>query len=93
MLDATDDINARMEELKVPILLLHGEDDIVTDPKLSQILHDRCSSADKTITVYPKAWHDMLAGEPEYMKKMVYADIVSWISSRCGGEGDQLVAK
>jgi caffeoylshikimate esterase len=83
LLSATDDINARMEELKVPLLVLHGGDDVVTDPKLSQVLHDRCSSVDKTINIYPKAWHDMLAGEPEYMRNMVYADIVSWMTSRC----------
>lgn len=83
MLAATEDINDRMEELSTPILLLHGGDDVVTDPKLSQVLHDRCSSTDKTINIYPKAWHDMLFGEPEYLKKMIYADITSWLTTRC----------
>jgi len=83
MLNATDDINDRMEELTAPLLLLHGADDVVTDPKLSQVLYDRCSSKDKKINIYPQAWHDMLAGEPEDMRKRVYGDIVAWINDRC----------
>lgn len=82
MLAATEDITARMEELSLPILLLHGGDDVITDPKLSQVLHDRCSSKDKTINIYPKAWHDMLFGEPEYLKKIIYSDIISWLNAR-----------
>ena len=83
MLHATDDINARMEDMKTPLLVLHGADDIVTDPKLSQVLYDRCCSTDKTINIYPDAWHDMLSGEPDPVKNKVYSDIVAWITERC----------
>lgn len=89
LLSATEDINARMEHLRVPVLLLHGGDDRVTDPKLTEVLHKRCSSVDKTLNIYPKAWHDMLAGEPEYMKKIVYADILSWLTTRCASATEE----
>lgn len=82
LLEATEDINTRMEELSVPVLLLHGGDDVVTDPKMSEVLHDRCSSKDKTIKIYPGAWHEMLFGEPKEVREKIYRDLMNWITIR-----------
>ena len=53
MLNATNDISDRMGDLKLPVLILHGGDDIVTCPKLSAALYENCSSDDKTLRIYP----------------------------------------
>ena len=53
MLDTTDDISSRMNELHHPVLILHGGGDIVTCPKLSAVLYDNCGSEDKTLRIYP----------------------------------------
>lgn len=53
MLHATNDISSRMPQLSHPLLILHGGDDVVTCPKLSAALYDKCSSDDKTLRIYP----------------------------------------
>ena len=81
-IDATDDIAARMEELSHPVLILHGDADKVTCPKISQQLHDRCSSTDKTINIYPDAWHNLMHAEPENVSKGIFRDVVEWMNDR-----------
>ena len=39
--------------MDVPLLVLHGSDDVVTDPNSSRALHAAACSADKHIVVYP----------------------------------------
>ena len=41
-----------MELFDAPFLLLHGLEDKVTDPQLSQDFHGKASSTDKTIKLY-----------------------------------------
>ncbi|CAI7783271.1 unnamed protein product [Closterium sp. NIES-54] len=44
-------------QVTVPLLILHGAKDVVTDPAASQELFIRSSSADKEIKVYEGCWH------------------------------------
>jgi acylglycerol lipase len=74
-----DRIDALADELTVPLLLMHGSADKVTDPHGSQSLYDRAKSKDKTIKLYPGLYHDILH-EPE--KAQVTADFVSWVDAR-----------
>lgn len=53
MLETTSDISERMDQLRLPVLILHGGADVVTCPKLSAILYEKCSSEDKTLRIYP----------------------------------------
>jgi acylglycerol lipase len=72
-------IDATMENVRAPLLILHGKADQVTPPSGSKLLYDRASSVDKTITLYGNMVHDLLH-EPE--KTTVIADIVHWMSTR-----------
>ncbi len=80
MLEATEDIDRRMEDFEHPVLILHGDADVVTSPKSSQMLHDRCGSDDKTIILYKDCWHDMLFGETDEQRDEIYADIEAWLN-------------
>ncbi len=82
MMRATEDIDRRMSDLSHPCLILHGDADTVTSPTDSQILYNRCSSIDKKLILYPGCWHDLLHGESEEQSKIVFNDIVNWISQR-----------
>lgn len=42
MLETTEDITNRLEHLKTPVLILHGDDDVITCPQISKKLHDTC---------------------------------------------------
>ena len=72
-------IDATMENVTVPLLILHGKADLVTPPSGSKLLYARASSTDKTITLYGNMVHDLLH-EPE--KATVTSDIVAWMNAR-----------
>ena len=42
MLQATEDISQRLHELDTPVLIAHGEKDVVTCPKISTALYNYC---------------------------------------------------
>ena len=75
-------ITERLHELRVPFLICHGEDDKVTDPRMSKRMFQEAASLDKTIKLYPKAWHSLLMGEPEDVSNTVRGDILHWLQER-----------
>jgi len=79
ILRAAGRIQGQMEALKLPLLLLHGTADRVTDPAGSRRLYARAGSADKTLKLYEGLYHDLLH-EPE--KDQVTADLIEWLDAR-----------
>ena len=79
ILRATRRIETRMESFHLPLLVLHGTGDAVTDPEGSQRLIARAVSPDKTIKLYDGLYHDLLH-EPE--RNQVFADIIQWLDAR-----------
>jgi alpha-beta hydrolase superfamily lysophospholipase len=72
-------IDASMEDVRAPMLLLHGKADLVTPPDGSKHLYERAASKDKTLKLYGNLVHDLLH-EPE--RSMVLSDIESWLDAR-----------
>lgn len=81
LLRATDEISSRLHEVSLPLLILHGERDIVTDPSVSKALHEQAQSTDKTLHIYKDAWHSVLEGEPDEVILKAFNDIRSWLDS------------
>ena len=77
------EIQRHAASLTLPVLLLHGTDDKVTDPVGSRLVYDRATSADKTLRLYPGLYHDLFH-EPEH--RQVTADVVGWLAQRCDGQ-------
>jgi alpha-beta hydrolase superfamily lysophospholipase len=65
--------------ITLPVLILHGTADKVTNPKGSQLFFDTAGSADKTLKLYEGHVHDLLN---DVGKEHVMADIVTWINAR-----------
>lgn len=65
--------------ITLPVLILHGTADKVTNPKGSQLFYDTAGSTDKTLKLYEGHVHDLLN---DYGKETVMADIKSWIDAR-----------
>lgn len=66
------------------LVLLHGTDDVVADdPSGSRLLHERASSRDKTLKLYPGMWHVLMGERPEDVER-VFADVISWLEDRVG---------
>ncbi|KAL0681121.1 hypothetical protein Bca4012_047968 [Brassica carinata] len=79
MLRTTQEIEQQLEKVSLPILILHGEADTVTDPSVSRELYQKAKSSDKKIVLYKDAYHSLLEGEPDEMILRVLADIISWL--------------
>ena len=63
----------------MPLLILHGQADVVTDPSVSKALYEKASSSDKKLNLYKGAYHALLEGEPDEMIIRVFDDIISWL--------------
>ncbi|XP_009618376.1 caffeoylshikimate esterase [Nicotiana tabacum] len=80
LLNATQEIERLLEKVSLPLLILHGKNDIVTDPSVSKALYERASSSDKKLILYEDAYHALLEGEPDEMILRVFGDIISWLN-------------
>ncbi|XP_008783602.2 caffeoylshikimate esterase-like isoform X2 [Phoenix dactylifera] len=76
------DIEKNLHQVSLPFLVVHGGDDIVTDPSVSKLLHESALSEDKTFKLYPGMWHALTSGEPLENIELVFADIVAWLDER-----------
>ncbi|KAL2347605.1 hypothetical protein Fmac_001605 [Flemingia macrophylla] len=83
LLRATKEIESKVNKVSGPLLILHGADDKVTDPLVSQFLYEKASSEDKTLKLYEGGYHCILEGEPDDIIYAVHDDIVSWLDFRC----------
>ena len=69
----------QFQRLRLPLLLIHGADDVTANPEGSRGLHEGASSTDNTFVVYPGRRHDVLH-EPGH--EQVMADVVAWLRVR-----------
>jgi len=81
LLNYENEIEKRAEEVKVPLLILHGDNDKICDISGSYNLHEKSTSSDKTLKVYPGGYHSLL-NEPDGMAKDCFDQIVNWLDSR-----------
>ena len=70
------EVNARMGEVTVPLLIFHGTSDGLAHPAGSQRLYSRAASADKTLRLCEGLFHEVL-NEPEHTALL--ADLVRWL--------------
>ncbi|CAA3029477.1 caffeoylshikimate esterase-like [Olea europaea subsp. europaea] len=80
--NASLDLEKRLEEVSFPFLILHGEDDKVTDPSVSKILYESARSEDKTFKLYPGMWHSLSYGELPENLDIVFSDTISWLNEK-----------
>lgn len=69
-------------QVSIPFIVLHGEEDKVTDKAVSIQLFKVASSSDKTMKLYEGMWHGLLYGEPEENTQIVFRDILNWLDER-----------
>ena len=69
---------AQAHRIRLPLLVLHGDADVLTAPAGSQELLDAVSSDDKTLKLYPGLYHEIF-NEPE--KDAVLADMTAWLEA------------
>ena len=70
---------SQMSKIYLPILIMHGTADRLSDPRGSEILYDRVSSRDKTLKLYDGFYHEIF-NEPG--REQVFADMEAWLVVR-----------
>jgi alpha-beta hydrolase superfamily lysophospholipase len=79
MLDLADDLMAHPQSFHLPLLMMHGEADRITDPAATLDFFERVGSLDKTLRLWPGLFHE-IHNEPE--KDQVIDQIISWLEAR-----------
>lgn len=79
MLRAAEDALPRLNALTLPLLVMHGADDTLTDPAGSILLHARARSPDKTLTLWPGDLHEIF-NAPD--RAAVIAVLAAWLDAR-----------
>jgi len=74
-----EECKSRAEHITLPILIMHGSEDVMTAPQGSHLLHDSVSSMDKKIRIYQGLYHEIF-NEPE--AQTVFNDVVEWLGNR-----------
>lgn len=79
MLTSMNTAQEQADRIKLPILLMHGDKDVLAAPEGSRLLHERVSSKDKTLIEYPGLHHEIF-NEPE--QQQVLGDMTDWLNER-----------
>ncbi len=72
-------IKERAAEISMPLLVMHGTEDHLTNPRGSKTLFGKVDSKDKTIKFYEGLYHEILN---ESEREQVLEDIVRWMDER-----------
>ncbi|KAL8123878.1 caffeoylshikimate esterase-like isoform X1 [Apium graveolens] len=79
LLQTTQQLENQLQEVSLPLLILHGKADKVTDPLVSKVLYEKANSSDKKLNLYDDAYHCLLEGEPDEDISRIFEDIISWL--------------
>ncbi len=72
-------VKSEAGKITLPILLMHGSEDVMAASEGSVAVHGAVSSADKTLKIYSGLYHEIF-NEPEKLEVM--ADLASWLDAR-----------
>lgn len=75
---AMENLQTRRAALELPILVMHGDGDVMTAVEGSKHFHDGVSSEDKTLRFYPGLYHEIF-NEPE--QAQVLGELGDWLDA------------
>ena len=76
MIKTMQAVTEKAAEITLPITIVQGGADTLTDPSGAQLLYDSAGSADKTLKIYDGFYHEVF-NEPEHAR--VLNDVSKWI--------------
>ncbi|HEX5658340.1 MAG TPA: alpha/beta hydrolase [Polyangiales bacterium] len=79
MVRGTERIRAEFAKITLPVLIVHGSEDKVTEPAGSKLFFESTGAKDKTLKIYDGYYHDLLADEG---REVPLADIQAWFEAR-----------
>jgi alpha-beta hydrolase superfamily lysophospholipase len=72
-------IQERANEFDLPVLLIHGSADGLTNPKGSEILAEKARSKDMTLKIFPEGYHELINDSD---REEVTDVIIRWLKER-----------
>ncbi|WOJ92522.1 alpha/beta hydrolase [Congregibacter variabilis] len=75
---AMDNLEKRRSDIALPVLVMHGEGDVMAAVSGSQHFFDSVGSLDKTLRLYPGLYHEIF-NEPE--QAQVLGELVDWLDA------------
>lgn len=78
LIKAMGTVKHQISKIHLPILVMHGAADRLSDPKGSEMLYQKASSVDKTLKVYEGYYHEIF-NEPG--RGQVLADVEAWLKT------------
>ncbi len=78
LINAMKELPCQMPEISLPILIMQGTADRLTDPEGSRMLYERVGSKDKTLKLYEGFYHEIF-NEPGHQQ--VFADMEAWLAT------------
>jgi alpha-beta hydrolase superfamily lysophospholipase len=78
LLKTMDMLQKRLSEITLPILIMQGSQDRISDPSSSKILFDGVSSKEKTMKIYEGFYHEIF-NDPE--RQQVFSDMEAWFKA------------
>lgn len=79
LLNATQFVKSRLNQLTVPLLVLHGTADTIAAPSSTDLIERGAGSKDLTVIRYEGLYHEVF-NEPEQDK--VLSDVLEWLDAR-----------
>ena len=79
LVKAAGDARSRLEELRLPLLIMHGTDDKIANPQGSLRLYEQVASSDKTLKLWQDCRHEIFN---ELEKADVIAFAADWLDER-----------
>jgi alpha-beta hydrolase superfamily lysophospholipase len=79
LLKTMEMLQSGLSEINLPILIMQGSQDRISDPASSKMLFDGVSSKDKTMKIYEGFYHEIF-NDPE--RQQVFSDMEAWLKTR-----------
>jgi acylglycerol lipase len=79
LLVTSDELQKGFGQVKVPLLIIDGDKDTVSDRASMEALARNAQSPDKTVTIYPGLGYDLFH---ERDREQVMSDLVDWLQKR-----------
>jgi alpha-beta hydrolase superfamily lysophospholipase len=79
LLNAIADVKTKFNQFDYPMLLMHGGEDVITNPEGSKSLMTQSPSKDKTLKIWDEAYHEIFN---ETNKEEVIDFMINWLKKR-----------
>ena len=76
LLKTMEKLQSEISKLSLPILIMHGTADRISDPSSSRMLFDGDGSKDKTLKLYEGFYHEIF-NDPD--RRQVFSDMEDWL--------------